>query len=199
MATIVAGAAALFAAYKTLKPVKDQLNQLIKQNEHMLYDRLRRRSVDLNSETILVNQIVSGCEIVDRTLKILLASSGPIPSRSNEFQTAVDRLEQFVARLQEKRGDIWGDIPTQNVREQFIDSSLRAGSIAMQMAGTVRDTGHLTRVLIKPQIKDWNDHKDIIAKLGVRLALLIKFEFSNVRKETAIVEIRLFGRKGILS
>ena len=199
LATIVAGGAALFAAYKTLKPVKDQLNQLVKQNDHMLYDRLRKRSVDLNAETILINQIVSGCEIVDRTLVTLLASSGPIPNGLSEFQTGVDRLEQFVARLQERRGDIWGDVATQDVREHFIDASLKGGSTAMRMAQTARTTGRLIRVLIKPEIKEWNDNKDIIATLGVRLALLIKFEFSNVRKETAVVEGRLLGRKGVLS
>jgi hypothetical protein len=199
LATIVAGGAALFAAYKTLRPVKDQLNQLVKQNDHMLYDRLRKRSVDLNAETILINQIVSGCEIVDRTLVTLLASSGPIPNGLSEFQTGVDRLEQFVARLQERRGDIWGDVATQDVREHFIDASLKGGSTAMRMAQTARTTGRLIRVLIKPEIKEWNDNKDIIATLGVRLALLIKFEFSNVRKETAVVEGRLLGRKGVLS
>jgi hypothetical protein len=199
LATIVAGGAALFAAYKTLRPVKDQLNQLVKQNDHMLYDRLRKRSVDLNAETILINQIVSGCEIVDRTLVTLLASSGPIPNGLSEFQTGVDRLEQFVARLQERRGDIWGDVATQDVREHFIDASLRGGSTAMRMAQTARTTGRLIRVLIKPEIKEWNDNRDIIATLGVRLALLIKFEFSNVRKETAVVESRLLGRKGVLS
>jgi hypothetical protein len=199
LATIVAGGAALFAAYKTLRPVKDQLNQLVKQNDHMLYDRLRKRSVDLNAETILINQIVSGCEIVDRTLVTLLASNGPIPNGLSDFQTGVDRLEQFVARLQERRGDVWGDVATQDVREHFIDASLKGGSTAMRMAQTARTTGRLIRVLIKPEIKEWNDNKDIIATLGVRLALLIKFEFSNVRKETAVVESHLLGRKGVLS
>jgi hypothetical protein len=199
LATIVAGAAALFAAYKTLKPVKDQLNQLVKQNDHMLYDRLRKRSVDLNAETILINQIVSGCKIVDRTLNSLLASIGPIPNGLHEFQAAVERLEQFVTCLQEKRGDIWGDIPTQNVREQFIDGSLKIGSVAMQMAQTARNHGRLIRSLIKPEIKDWNDKRDAVMTLGVRLAMLIKLEFSNVRKEAAAVEARLFERKGILS
>src|SRR5450631_1282392 len=194
LATIIAGAAALFAAYKTLKPIRDQLNQLVKQNDHMLYDRLRKRSVDLNAETILINQIVSGCEIVDRTLETLLASHGPIPNGLNEFQVAVDRLERFVARLQEKRGDIWGDVPTQDVRENFIDGSLTAGSIAMQMAGAARNTAHLAKVLIKPQINGWKDTKDKVEAIGVHLALLIKFEFSNVRKEIAIVESRLLER-----
>jgi hypothetical protein len=196
LATIIAGAAALFAAYKTLRPIKDQLNQLVKQNDHTLYDRLRKRSVDLNAETILINQVVSGCEIVDRTLETLLASQGPIPNGLNEFRVAVDRLEQFVARLQEKRGDIWGDVSTQRSREYFIDNCLTAGSIAMQMSGTARGTAHLMKVLIKPQTNGWNDTKDVVATFGSRLAQLIKFEFTNVGTEIAVVEKRLFGSKG---
>jgi hypothetical protein len=137
---LVAGAAALFAAYKTLKPVKDQLNQLVKQNDHMLYDRLLKRSVDLNAETTLINQVVSSCEIVDRTLVNLLGTIGPIPNGLSEFQTAVDRLEQFVAGLQEKRGDLWGNVSTQRMREYFIDTCLTAGTIAMKMSGTARGT-----------------------------------------------------------
>jgi hypothetical protein len=182
----------LFAAYKTLKPIKDQLNQLIKQNDHMLYDRLRKRSVDLNAETILINQVVSGCEIADRALETLLGSQGPIPNGLMEFQSAVNRLEQFVARLQEKRGDIWGDVPTQRLRENFIDNSLTAGSIAIQMAGTARGTAHLTKVLIKPEKNGWNDTKDVVGVFGGRLAQLIRLEFTNVGIEIAAVEKRLF-------
>jgi len=196
-ATLAAAGVALFAAYKTLKPVKDQLNQLVKQNDHMLYDRLRKRSVDLNAETILINQVVSGCEIVERRLTHLLGSHSAIPNGVNEFQTAVDRLESVVARLQERRGDIWGDVQTQNVRAEFIDASLEACSIAMQMVIAARGTVHLIKLTIKPETNGWNGKRDVVRQLGVRLALLIKFEFSKVRKETAAVEIRLLGREGI--
>jgi hypothetical protein len=196
LATIAAGAAALFAAYKTLKPVKDQLNQLVKQNDHMLYDRLRKRSVDLNAETILINQVVSGCTIVDQSLQTLLASRpGPVPNGLNEFLTAVERLEEFVARLQEKRGDLWGDIPTQRLREKFVDNCLTGGAIAMRMSGAAHSTSHLTKVLIKPQTNGWDATKEVTEALGGRLALRIKVEVRNVGREIAAIERRLFGEE----
>src|SRR5258708_3533217 len=50
MATLLAGGAALFAAYKTLVPMRDQLTQLVRQNDHSLYEGVRKRAAELSVE-----------------------------------------------------------------------------------------------------------------------------------------------------
>jgi hypothetical protein len=108
VATVAAGLTALFAAYKTLSPMRAQLDQLIKQNDHILYDRMRKRAADLNEEIILIEQICGDCAVVNRTLEeFLRAGAGAgIGSSPEPFKEAVARLSPSATsrRLEAKCG-----------------------------------------------------------------------------------------------
>jgi hypothetical protein len=121
-ATLFTGGAALFAAYKTLVPMRDQLNQLIRQNDHNLHDGLRRRASDLNDEIILIEQICSTSKIVDQALRSATQANPSIYAFGN-FEASVDRFNTFVGDLQKRRGRHLG-IASNSIRSKDIHRSL---------------------------------------------------------------------------
>jgi hypothetical protein len=97
LATLAAGLIALLAAFKTLAPIRAQLDQLVKQNDHVLYDRMRRRATDLNEEIILIQQVCGGVAAVDRDLRDYLGGGVTARLASERFETALDGFNNFVA------------------------------------------------------------------------------------------------------
>jgi len=191
-ATLIAAAVALYAAYRTLKPITEQLNQLIKQNDHSLHDRLRARAANLNTEEMLIYQVTSGCEVVSRALAEFLK-----PYTFGEtagLEVAVDRLAGFVEKLQVQRGEVWGDAATQELRREFVDLALGCGSLAISILKLARSTN--TFGARSQEVTNWSRLRDEIHIRGERLFALVTIESKRIGEAITTTEKRLFEDPG---
>lgn len=194
VATVAAGLTALFAAYKTLSPMRAQLDQLIKQNDHILYDRMRKRAADLNEEIILIEQICGDCAVVDRTLEEFLRAGASIVSSPKPFAEAVTRLSISVGNVQKARGEMWGDGRIQMERSAFIDQALMASTLASGWLGMVDTQRHIAIVLINRELSKWHQHRNAVADLGGRLHAKTQHEMRRAGQTISELEFRLFTR-----
>ncbi|MDD1533043.1 MULTISPECIES: hypothetical protein [unclassified Bradyrhizobium] len=188
-ATLLAAGGALFAAFKTLKPIRDQLNQLMRQNDHSLIDRLGLRAAKLNDESIAVQQVAADCEVVRRALEPFDRETVLVVPAIAGLREAVTRLESSVKTLQRQRGDVWGDVAVQSLRNDFVDIALRAGSRAIGLImDAERDAGAFITNL---PIAEWAALSGELHTLAARLFFIVKQENARVGKTLAEVESRL--------
>ncbi|WP_314945911.1 hypothetical protein [Bradyrhizobium cosmicum] len=188
-ATLIAGCVALFAAYKTLAPVKSQLDQLVRQNDHSLIDRLSVRAARLNDEAILVQQVAANCAVVAKALERFDFDTVQIGPAVDGLRTAVQRLEPSIEKLQRQRGEVWGDVDTQRLRNDFVDLALRAGSRAINLIMDAEaNPGSFIRGHLR---KEWGSVSEEIHTYGAQLYSIVKQENERVGRSIAVVERRL--------
>jgi methyl-accepting chemotaxis protein len=197
MATLLAGALALFAAYKTLRPIKDQLDQLVKQNDHNLLDRLGIRAARLNGEEIVIQRVAAGCEVISRALEPFSGNTINGPREAVEgLREAVQRLEKSVEDMQKQKGEVWGDVATQEIRKRFTDLALRSGSQAIRLVSTAENDVRTSFIFVKKQIKEWEPLSSEVHDVGNQLFQLVQLESRAIGRTIAEVEVRLFGAHG---
>lgn len=194
LATIAAGAAALFAAYKTLKPITAQLDQIIKQNDFVLHDRLRARATDLNQEMILVEQINATCRPLEHALDEFFRERSPRRSEDiNSLQQQVLRFSQFVTELQARRGNVWGSPATQAERMTFINLAMMTDAIGATLVLEAKKMSHLAPVVLKTSQADWKRRSSQLIPAGDVLFGHLTREVEKISRAISDVEHRLFG------
>lgn len=197
-ATLVASGIALFAAYKTLSPIKAQLSQLMKQNDFILFERLSSRATTLNDEEILVQKVAANCAVVSRALSSFEGDKPPSSDvRTNAAATAalsvaVERLTGSVEEIQKQRGEVWGNAATQALRRNFTNLALAAGSQAINMLGQAEKLQIFTHAILRVEIELWKERADAIHRLGAQLYQLGQSESEKIGRAIAEVEDRLF-------
>jgi hypothetical protein len=197
IATLFAGSAALFAAYKTLVPMRDQLNQLVKQNDHNLHDRLILRSVRLNEDENLIRRVVDDCNNFDRSLlgymnndKFSIAGGR---ASADVMEANAQKLCGTVRELESKKGNVWGDTSTQRVRLQFIDIAGGCCLTATRIAKAVRDFPQSAFMTEKNQAANWARLLKETNTLANRLFRRVLIEREKTGDDVAKIEVRLFG------
>jgi hypothetical protein len=188
---VLAALIALFAAYKTLSPMRAQLDQLIKQNDHVLYERMRRRAADLNEETILIERVCGDCALVDREAEEFLKGGAVVINpAAARLKVAVARFTDSVNNIQKARGEIWGDVRIQAERNAFIDQALMAGTLAGGWV-TFLET-QLAKTVIDREISKWRQHRIAVASLGGPLHAKAQHEMRRAAFIISGLESRLF-------
>ncbi len=119
--TLLAAVVAGFAAYGTIIPMQRQLTELVRQNQFMHYERLRARAIDLNEEILIVYRVTSDLTIVGDAFDLTGLGA------RERFDEAFVQLAEGVQLLVQARGKVWGDTTTQAIRNDFVESCLRAG------------------------------------------------------------------------
>lgn len=190
-AAITAACIALFAAYRTIKPVRDQLTELIKQNEHVTFDKLRERATDLNDELILLNRVAGDGKVMD--LQVAEFATGSDPRNSfNRAEMALDRYAESVRLLQAVRGSVWGDKETQESRDRFIDAALRCGSAGSVFLTKTRSLHQAVFITAKPALAAWGERFRELEQSAQPVYERITAETKKVRISIGALERRLF-------
>jgi len=191
-ATLLAAGIALFAAYRTIKPVRDQLSELVKQNDHIAYDKMRKRAADLNEELILLQRVTADANVMD--LQILEFEGGADRRTSfSRAEVALDRYAESVRLLQNVRGNVWGNKSTQKSRDYFIDASLRCGSAGTVFLTKTRSLHPAVIITGKPAIDDWRVRFRELQEGAQPVYELILAETKRVRIAVGRLETKLFG------
>ncbi|WP_143099416.1 hypothetical protein [Bradyrhizobium sp. cf659] len=198
IATLVAAGMALFAAYRTLAPVKAQLDQLVKQNDYNLFERLSGRATSLNNEEILIQRVAANCQVLSNALEpfqgtqqityVTSAVSAPVAA----LRVAVERLQDSVVEIQKQRGEVWGNTNTQGLRRRFIDVALIAAAHGLEMLTTAEGNQRMAHILLKKEIEHWKTLNKEIHEFGNQLFQLGQLESQKIGRAIAEVEQRLF-------
>jgi hypothetical protein len=190
-ATLLAAGVALYAAFRTLSPMRSQLAELTKQNDHILYERLRKRALDLNNEIILLQTVFASCKQADSALTDYLAETGLNLSRE-KFMIAAKTFFDDLGPLRITRGVIWGNALIQIQRNTFVDQSLVAATLVMSFANTAESQKQIAALLIKRELKKWNELTSLVATLGNQLQISANLEIMRIGQAISELEIKLF-------
>jgi hypothetical protein len=191
LATLLAAGLALFAAVKTLAPMRAQLDQLIKQNDHVQYERMRKRAFGLNNEIILLQEVISSCLLVDRTLTEFLGK--PTHPQDLAFKNTVKRFTDHLEKLRVARGFLWGNPKVQAARHTFVETALSAATVAMAFEDIMDKQRHVAEMIIGRELEKWKNLKSGVSLLGTQLQNKADGELSRIGKIISELEVKLFA------
>jgi zinc transporter ZupT len=189
--TLIAAAAALVAASIAIRPVYDQLREMVRQSEFAGFGILRKRAEDLNSERVLIYRVVSGAELISRHVDAFI--SNPLIPETGEIAVAIDRFEGSVADLQNNAGNVWGIESVQVIRTAFLDSALTAASNILKINNTVPQHHPQRRAAFTSNRPVWTTLFNIVAKQGTALHSSIEINAADAAKQLATIERRIFA------
>lgn len=191
-ATLAAAGLALFAAYRTIKPVREQLDELVKQNEYAAFDRLRRHAEHLNTHFTLNFRANKDAEVLDRWIEEFIASHRPTEVL-HSVELSFDRLAATINELQNSRGDVWGNKATQVARDEYIDAYVRLGQAAETFIRTARKQKRAVGIFSKKQIQNWRDALSRTEGRGTFMYSILLAETKRTRRMIGRLEERLFS------
>ena len=184
-ATIVAGAAAWVA-------VRKQLDQLIRQNDHNLYDALRKRAYELNEEMLLIERVCSNSRLVCSSYRAYRDPNTALSDRFPNLKAAVDRFNNSVGDLQKQRG-IWGSSQIQSIRTSFIEHCWKMDALMPSMRAAEM-TQHIAIMdeLDYEVSPEWDSHAVDIETLRDKFSANIEAERMRISLAVSKLESRLF-------
>jgi hypothetical protein len=191
VATPLAAGLALFAAIKTLSPMRAQLDQLIKQNDHVQYERMRKRAYGLNSEIILLQQVCTSCVLADRMLAEFLEK--PKHPQDLAFKTAVKAFTDDLEKLRVARGFLWGDPKIQAARHSFVETTASAATLAMAFEDIMSQQAHVAVIVIRRDLEKWTMLNSAVSALGTQLQIDADSELTRIGQIISELEIKLFA------
>ncbi|MGY4198948.1 hypothetical protein [Bradyrhizobium sp. USDA 4520] len=192
-ATLLAAGIALFAAYKTLKPMRDQLSQLVRQNDQNLYDGLRKRAAELLAERRAIEAVVAKSGLVEFAMNL---ASQPKPDKKGRsgFEKLIEKFQADVEEIHKMRASIWGASHVQADRGAFVDQCLSmSDDLGMTFYELKLDQKDLSGVLTK-HVVEWRKSRALLVKSGDKVVAHVITEMNRISKMIAELEARLLTK-----
>jgi hypothetical protein len=193
LATLLAAGVALFAAYRTLKPMRDQLTQLVRQNDHDLYDGLRRRAAELTSERITIEQIVATSGLVEFGMR---GASQPNPSKNAlpAFLKLMEKFEADVDEIRKMRATIWGSSQVQADRNAFVNLCLGLSDDLGLAFYEVKLAAENFPMVLGRHIQAWEKSRALLINSGDKLHNHVSSEMNRIGQMVSELEARLLTK-----
>jgi hypothetical protein len=190
MMTVIAASAALIAANIAIRPVYDQLREMVRQSDFASFGVLRKRAEDLNNERVLLYRVLSGAALITKCVDGFIDDVA-LPE-TGDIGAAIDRFEQAVTDLQNNAGNVWGSEQVQKSRIAFLDASFMAASNIMNINRRT-PVGHpQRRTAFTSNRPMWVKMYGDLASQGTTLINSIEANGANAAKLLAIIEQRIF-------
>jgi hypothetical protein len=172
--------------------MRSQLTELIKQNDHTLYEKLGKRALDLNNEIIMLQKVCVGCKLLDQALNEFLRETG-INMNRTAFAIAFKRFTEDLESLRVTRGVIWGNERIQVDRNTFVDGALSVATLAFSFEDIAEKQRHVSELVIKRDLPKWNDLCLLVATLGNQLQTSGNIEMARIGQAMSELEKKLFA------
>lgn len=189
--SIIGAGIALAAALIAVRPVKRQLDELVRQNDHMSLERLVSRAVKLNDELILLYRVTSSVELVNIVLPDLNTDAAVKTQEFSALETACDRLQNSVEELQKARGFVWGTGKLQQDRDHFIDTCLNASSAAMKYETKIRFQLRMAHIIAKAELAEWEKWSARVKAVASSQHTALLFEIARTRQRVSAIEAKI--------
>jgi hypothetical protein len=190
--SLLAALIALAAAYKTLKPMRDQLTQLVRQNDHNLYDGLRRRSAELNVERHAIEQRHATSGVVE----IAMRASQPNPDSK-----ALSRLEKVMEEFQAKvdsirnmRATVWGSLEVQSDRNAFVDLCFGMSDDFGALFFEMKTAKKIIPDVLAKHVQAWQQSRQLLVGLRNKMHGHVEGELDRIGHVVSELEERLFTK-----
>jgi hypothetical protein len=183
---------ALTAAFIAVRPVKQQLAELARQNDQTAYDQQRARSLGLNADLVLVYKVTSRLEIVSRQLTPLVTQQHELSGQAERLDSSIDLLAEAVEELQKNAGSVWGTQETQRTRSEFLSEAMIAVNTIRNAAGLSGKTNPFKIINLKNSSAKWEAVSKSAFHLGVSLHAMIQREITRSGRRVEELENRIF-------
>lgn len=190
LATLLAAGIALFAAYRTLKPMRAQLTQLVRQNDHNLYDSLRKRAEELVAERTAIEQIVAKSGLMEFGMRAASQPNADGKARS-AFEKLTEKFQADVDEIRKMRAAVWGSSQVQTDRNAFVDLSFgMSDDLGLASYEVKLATEHFSMVLGR-HVQVWEKSRQLLIKLGDKVHGHVTTELSRIGQLVSELEARL--------
>ncbi|CEG07188.1 hypothetical protein BN961_00571 [Afipia felis] len=190
--SIIGALIALTAAMIAIKPVKSQLAEMTRQNDHVSHERLCDRAAKLTNELSLITTVAAKIDVVQIAMADVNVDAVDKTVAFAAYEQACDELNDCVKDLQVARGFVWGMSQQQANRDHFIDTCLTVSSASMRYATKVRMQTRLASIIAKNEVADFEKCRGRVWQGIPKIHSDLQIALARTRSFISRLEERLF-------